>query len=72
MHPHYREVLQTYRQRALDLEIVELAVAGATVLLDAVDAIAAELSDDVACVVVQYPNFFGGIEDVRGDRRRGA
>jgi glycine dehydrogenase subunit 1 len=24
------------------------------------------LNDELACIVVQYPNFFGGIEDVRG------
>ncbi|HYI25087.1 MAG TPA: glycine dehydrogenase, partial [Thermomicrobiales bacterium] len=33
-------------------------------LVTTVDDIAPHLGDDVACVVVQYPNFFGAIEDV--------
>jgi glycine dehydrogenase subunit 1 len=31
-----------------------------------VDDVMPHLGDDLACVVVQYPSFFGGIEDVRG------
>jgi glycine dehydrogenase subunit 1 len=34
-------------------------------LLTSLDTIRAELAEDVACVVIQYPNFYGGIEDVQ-------
>jgi glycine dehydrogenase subunit 1 len=64
VHPHYREVLQTYVS-GRELQVDELALPRASSLLTTVEAIKAQLSDDVACVVIQYPNFYGGIEDVQ-------
>jgi glycine dehydrogenase subunit 1 len=58
VHPHYRAVLQTYTS-GLGLEVV-IAPLGSDGVVDwsAVDAA------DSACVVAQYPNFFGRLEDV--------
>lgn len=63
VHPHYRRVLKTYCW-AVGLTVEEIKPdAGATVRYDAVDG-------DAACVIVQYPNFFGVIEDL--DKARAA
>ncbi len=61
VHPEYREVLQTFTQ-GLDLPIVSTQVTrdGTTDL----DALRNEVDDQTACVIVQYPNFFGAIEDL--------
>jgi glycine dehydrogenase subunit 1 len=64
VHPHYREVLGTYLS-GRDLQIDDLALPDAADLRTDVDAIESALTDDVACVVIQYPNFFGGIEAVQ-------
>jgi glycine dehydrogenase subunit 1 len=59
LHPHYRQVLQTYLSN-LDVEIDSVAsgsdgrVAAESLRLDA----------NTAALVVQSPNFFGAIEDV--------
>ena len=63
VHPHYREVLRTYLD-GLDVDLVELPVPTAG-FATSVDDVRSALSDDLACLVVQYPNFFGGIEDVQ-------
>ena len=62
VHPAYRDVIHTYAS-GLPIEIVDLGVPteGFTTT---VDAISAAVDESVAAVVVQYPNFFGGIEDV--------
>ena len=64
VHPHYREVLRTYVS-GRDLAITELPLPDSSSLLTSLDTIRGELADDVACVVIQYPNFYGGIEDVQ-------
>jgi glycine dehydrogenase subunit 1 len=64
VHPHYREVLRTYVS-GRDLVITELPLPDSSGLLTSLDTIRAELAEDVACVVIQYPNFYGGIEDVQ-------
>jgi glycine dehydrogenase subunit 1 len=64
VHPHYREVLRTYVS-GRDLVITELPLPDSSALLTSLDTIRAELAEDVACVVIQYPNFYGGIEDVQ-------
>jgi glycine dehydrogenase subunit 1 len=61
VHPHYRKVTDTYL-RGLGSGL-ELVPAGSDGLVD-LDALGAALGDDVACFVVQYPNFFGCIEDL--------
>ena len=63
VHPAYREVMRTYLS-GLDVELVELPVP-TTGFMSRVEDLTPYLGDDLACVVVQYPNFFGGIEDLR-------
>lgn len=60
VHPEYREVAETYDQHG-DSEIVEIGfdeTTGRVIGLDAVD-------DKTAALVVQSPNFFGCIEDLK-------
>jgi len=61
VHPHYRKVTDTYL-RGLGSELERVAP-GSDGLVD-LDALGAALGDDVACFMVQYPNFFGCIEDL--------
>jgi len=63
VHPAYRGVMHTYLE-GLDVEIVDVPLPSSGFLATA-EAIAPHLADDLACVVVQYPNFFGGIEDLQ-------
>lgn len=61
VHPHYRKVLETYAW-SNGLSVVEMPTPnGATEAFDAVDGAA-------ACVIVQYPNFYGVIEDLAAAR----
>src|SRR5215212_11876734 len=62
VHPAYRAVLRTYLE-GLDLDLIEVPLADAGFMTSS-EEIAPYLTDDLACVVVQYPNFFGGIEDI--------
>jgi glycine dehydrogenase subunit 1 len=62
VHPAYRAVLRTYLE-GLDLEIIEAPLPDAGFVCAATE-VAPFLGDDLACVVMQYPNFFGGIESV--------
>ena len=62
VHPHYREVLRTYLS-GLPVELVELPVPTSGFTFTVAD-VQDQLGDDLACLVIQYPNFFGGIEDV--------
>jgi glycine dehydrogenase subunit 1 len=57
IHPQFREVVRTYMQ-GVDLEIVgdETCDVDAQTLADLAD-------EETALVAVQYPDFFGGIED---------
>ncbi len=60
VHPHYRQVLDTYCW-STSLEVVTIpAPGGATDF--------SKTSDEAACVIVQYPNFFGTIEDLAAAR----
>lgn len=61
VHPHYRQVLETYCW-SLGVEVVELAAdSGATTGF-------AGLDEASACLVVQTPNFFGVVEDLAAAR----
>src|SRR5687768_14989957 len=62
VHPAYRDVLRTYLE-GLDLDLVEIPLEGPG-FMTTPDDIAPYLTDDLACVVVQYPNFYGGIEEI--------
>ena len=64
VHPHYREVLETYLS-GRDLPLDVLPLPDTSRLTTELDDFASRLGDDVACVVVQYPNFFGRIEDIQ-------
>ncbi len=62
VHPEYRQVVHAYLQ-GLDMPIALIAYDRTTGLTDPESA--RELLDgDTACVVVAYPNFFGGIENL--------
>lgn len=63
VHPHYRAVLRTYFT-GRDVDLVELPVPK-NGFLSSVDDVRSYLTNDLAAVVMQYPNFFGGIEDVQ-------
>jgi glycine dehydrogenase subunit 1 len=63
VHPEYREVLKTHFQHQ-DFPINGVGYDRATGRLDMAD-LAAKLDDDTAAVIVQSPNFFGVIEDVK-------
>lgn len=62
VHPEYCDVVRTYVQ-GLELPVEEVAY-DATTGLTTVTDVEAALSDEPACLVVGYPNFFGGIEDL--------
>src|SRR5687767_942697 len=60
VHPHYREILQTYFA-SIGAELVTVsAKSGAVTPAD----VAAAVDAETACVLVQHPNFFGCLEDV--------
>ena len=60
LHPHYRETVKTY-VAPHESEIVVLSHKDA--LLD-IEKLKELIDDDVASVIVQSPNFFGGIENL--------
>jgi glycine dehydrogenase subunit 1 len=60
VHPHYREILQTYFA-SIGARLVTVAAKDGTAKpLD----VAAAVDGDTACVLVQHPNFFGCLEEV--------
>ncbi|WP_044248976.1 aminomethyl-transferring glycine dehydrogenase subunit GcvPA, partial [Chondromyces apiculatus] len=65
VHPHYTETIETYVRGigtgAASLVRVPVGADGAP----SIDDITAAVNDDTACVVVGYPNFFGGVGDLR-------
>jgi glycine dehydrogenase subunit 1 len=61
LHPHYEQALGTFLGKAHVHHVAHDPKSGTA----GVDAVAALLTADVACLVLQYPNFFGGLEDVR-------
>lgn len=58
LHPHYIEVIGTYVGEEHLLKIPETD--GKT----SIDALEDMIDEDVSCVIVQYPNFFGVLDDV--------
>jgi len=60
LHPHYKETVKTYIAPH-EPEIVELPHKDGLVDIDGLKKL---VDDDVASVIVQNPNFFGGIEDM--------
>ena len=60
LHPHYKETVKTYIAPH-EPEIVELPHKDGLVDIDGLKKL---VDDDVASVIVQNPNFFGGIENL--------
>jgi glycine dehydrogenase subunit 1 len=61
VNPEYREVLKTYAY-GQNIEVEEVAIENGLVDLN---DLTSKLDDTIAGVFVQYPNFFGSIEDLR-------
>jgi len=62
IHPHYRETFDTYNL-GWEMDVLDLPYrADAGFVLDAVEIEKMLAGDDVACVVVQIPNFYGCFE----------
>lgn len=63
LHPEYRETTVTYLKGTGQVP-TEAAYSGqtGTTLLEEVEK---QFDEDTACLVVQYPNFFGGVEDLK-------
>jgi glycine dehydrogenase subunit 1 len=60
VHPHYREILQTYFA-SIGAELVTIATpSGAANPAE----VATAVDSQTACVLLQHPNFFGCLEDV--------
>lgn len=64
IHPEYRQTLETYAPgMELDLRTVESG-SGVTDL----EAMSSVMDDQVTCVIIQSPNFFGILEDLKAAR----
>lgn len=61
IHPQAQEVVATYAY-GMEYEVESI---GITEDLTDLEALKAQLDDHTAAVVIQYPNFFGSIEDLR-------
>jgi glycine dehydrogenase subunit 1 len=62
LHPEYRQVVDTYISHAgITAETIITCAETGTVLPESL----ARLGHDVGAVVIQSPNFFGGIEDIK-------
>jgi glycine dehydrogenase subunit 1 len=61
VHPHYRQVLATYCW-SMGVEVVDMPALESGVTTDYASA------KDAACLIVQSPNFFGGVEDLAAAR----
>ncbi len=61
LHPHYKETVGTYTEPH-KTEIIQLPYGNGLANIEKLESLA---DDDTACVVIQSPNFLGGIEDVK-------
>lgn len=61
VHPEYKEVVKTYA-KGQKLQVEEVPLNNG---VTDIESLKNQLTDDVACVLVQYPNFFGRIESLR-------
>ncbi len=62
IHPEYREVVKTYAQ-AQNLKIIEVGYKNGITSLEELQE---KVSDKTAAVLIQNPNFFGSLEDLKG------
>jgi glycine dehydrogenase subunit 1 len=63
VHPEYREVLLTYTQHQ-EIRLDEFAYQAESGLLDMED-LSRKISQETAAVIIQTPNFFGMVENVK-------
>jgi glycine dehydrogenase subunit 1 len=63
LHPEYRQVLRTYAHNQ-GMPVTEFGYARDTGALDPAD-LDRSITDDTAAVIIQSPNFFGIVEDVK-------
>jgi glycine dehydrogenase subunit 1 len=63
VHPEYREVLRTYSQHQ-GMPVQDFGYIDGAGSLDLAD-LESKIGDDTAAVVIQTPNFFGIVEDVK-------
>ena len=72
LHPYYRRVVETYTGN-LDITLADVPCEEPSGRMDPA-ALEGLLGDDVSCLVVQQPNFFGVVEDLDsiGERARKA
>jgi Glycine cleavage system protein P (pyridoxal-binding), N-terminal domain len=61
VHPQYREVLHTYAH-GRNLQVVTIPSAGGAI---DTERLKAEIDGETACVMIQYPNFYGQIEPLK-------
>ncbi len=61
VHPEAREILRT-SAHGLDLEVIEVGCADGVTDLEQLEA---SVNEETAAVLVQTPNFFGKLEDIR-------
>lgn len=61
VHPETKDVVKTYAKGQY-VEVVEIPYKDGVTDLDALKS---EIGDDIAAVIVQYPNFFGRIEPMK-------
>lgn len=61
VHPEYKDVVKTYAKGQY-IDVVEVPYKDGVTDIDALKMMA---SEDVAAVIVQYPNFFGGLESMK-------
>lgn len=62
IHPEYRAVLETYNH-GVEIQEVYIPIDSATGGTD-LNALRAAVDNNTACILVQYPNFLGTIEDL--------
>ena len=60
LHPHYRETIKTYLAPH-ETEIIDLPYKNGLVDMEKLKIL---IDEDVASIIIQSPNFFGGIEDM--------
>ena len=61
--PIFRRMIDTY---CINLDVERIEVPAGKGTDSNLDELSKALSDKTACVIVQYPNFFGGVEDYSG------
>jgi glycine dehydrogenase subunit 1 len=61
LHPEYRQVVGTYT-RQVDINLHEIGISSQGKV--DFEALRSQISENTSSIIVQYPNFFGIIEDL--------